>query len=56
MKEKKIVVRCSFLEHGPTAEELIRESFRVYLQRELWSRTGEAGPIPDPGDDGPAAG
>lgn len=33
MKNKSIVVRCSYSDTGPALEELVRDSFRVYLKR-----------------------
>lgn len=35
MKSKSIVVHCSYSDTGPALEELVRESFRVYLKKEL---------------------
>ena len=35
MKNKSILVPCSYSDTGPALEELVRESFRVYLNKEL---------------------
>ena len=35
MKNKSILVHCSYSDTGPALEELVRESFRVYLKKEL---------------------
>ena len=35
MKNKSILVHCSYSDTGPALEELVRESFRIYLQKEL---------------------
>ncbi len=35
MKNKSIPVHCSYSDTGPALEELVRESFRVYLKKEL---------------------
>lgn len=37
MKKKQIVVSCTYSETGRPPEELIRESFRLFLQKELLS-------------------
>lgn len=57
MKGKSNTVRCMYSDTGRPLEELIRESFRIYLQRELWGQTacrdlgqtGHAGSDPEPG-------
>ena len=35
MKNKRILVHCSYSEPGPALEKLVREAFRVYLKKEL---------------------
>lgn len=35
MKNKSILVHCSYSDTGPALEELVRESFRVYLKELL---------------------
>ena len=35
MKSKSITVHCSYPDTGPALMELVRESFRVYLKKEL---------------------
>lgn len=35
MKNKSILVHCSYSDTGPALEELVRESFRIYLKKEL---------------------
>lgn len=35
MKNKSILVHCSYSDTGPALEELVRESFRIYLNKEL---------------------
>lgn len=35
MKNKSILVHCSYSDTGPALEKLVKESFRVYLKKEL---------------------
>ena len=35
MKEKTLSVSCTYSEAGPLAVDLIRESFRFFLKKEL---------------------
>lgn len=35
MKQKTIVIHCTYSRSGPTAAELLRESFRLFLKQEL---------------------
>ena len=35
MKEKTLSVSCTYSEAGPLAMDLIRESFRLFLKKEL---------------------
>ena len=35
MKEKTLSVSCTYSETGPLAVDLIRESFRLFLKKEL---------------------
>ena len=35
MKEKPLSVSCTYSETGPRAVDLIRESFRFFLKKEL---------------------
>lgn len=59
MKNKSIEVQCSCPDTGPALEELVRESFRVYLKKELPCQEGyrgtqkadAAGQGPGPGED-----
>jgi len=37
MKNKQMVVRCTYSNTDQTAQELIRESFRFFLQKELFA-------------------
>ena len=54
MKNKSILVHCSYSDTGPALEELVRESFRVYLKKELppYGRAQK----PDEADRGPDLG
>ena len=59
MKSESIVIHCSCSDTGPALEELVRESFRVYLKRELQhqgmdraaQKADAAGQGPGPGED-----
>ena len=35
MKQKTIVIHCSYSRNGPPAAELLLESFRLFLKQEL---------------------
>lgn len=35
MAEKTLIIHCIYEEEGPTIEEIILESFRIFLKREL---------------------
>lgn len=37
MKNKEIIVRCTYSDTDQTLVELIKESFRVFLQKELFA-------------------
>ena len=37
MKNKQIVVRCTYSDMDQTVAELVRESFRLFLQKELFA-------------------
>lgn len=54
MKNKNILVHCSYSDTGPALEELVRESFRVYLKKEL-PPCGQA-QKPDEAEQGPDLG
>ncbi len=43
MKNKSIEVQCSYSNTGPALEKLVRESFRVYLKKELPHQGGRRG-------------
>ena len=59
MKSKSIVIHCSCSDTGPALEELVRDSFQVYLKKELSRQGGyrgtqkadAAGQGPRPGED-----
>ena len=52
MKNKSILVHCSYSDTGPALEELVRESFRVYLKKEPYGQTQK----PDEAERGPDLG
>ena len=35
MAEKSLIIHCIYEEEGPTIEEIILDSFRIFLKREL---------------------
>jgi len=37
MKNKEIIVRCTYSDTDQTLAELIKESFRLFLQKELFA-------------------